>query len=137
MRKQVMEYASGNEMAAIANDAAPEHLEVHTKDSKEYSKKLYQFGSLFIGEDAFNSCRSPLRFASRSWYSFSCKLFCNHPGGFAMHEISVNAADQFGLFGVNNQGSVGAFIVAKEVFIGKADSSVRCSFPLAPGNVLR
>lgn len=40
------------EMAQIANDAAPEHLEVHTKDPKEYSKKLYQFGSLFIGEDA-------------------------------------------------------------------------------------
>lgn len=40
------------EMAQIANEAAPEHLEVHTKDPKEYSKKLYQFGSLFIGEDA-------------------------------------------------------------------------------------
>jgi histidinol dehydrogenase/sulfopropanediol 3-dehydrogenase len=43
---------SMDEMAEIANDAAPEHLEVHTKDAKEYSKKLYQFGSLFIGEDA-------------------------------------------------------------------------------------
>lgn len=41
-----------DEMAALANEAAPEHLEVHTKDPKEYSKKLYQFGSLFIGEDA-------------------------------------------------------------------------------------
>ena len=40
------------EMAALANEAAPEHLEVHTKDPVEYSKKLYQFGSLFIGEDA-------------------------------------------------------------------------------------
>lgn len=40
------------EMAQIANEAAPEHLEVHTKDPREYSKKLYQFGSLFIGEDA-------------------------------------------------------------------------------------
>lgn len=40
------------EMARIANEAAPEHLEVHTKDPKEYSQKLYQFGSLFIGEDA-------------------------------------------------------------------------------------
>jgi len=43
---------SMDEMADIANDAAPEHLEVHTKDPVEYSKKLYQFGSLFIGEDA-------------------------------------------------------------------------------------
>ena len=41
-----------DEMAQIANEAAPEHLEVHTKDPVEYSKKLYQFGSLFIGEDA-------------------------------------------------------------------------------------
>lgn len=40
------------EMARIANDAAPEHLEVHTKDPKKYSEKLHQFGSLFIGEDA-------------------------------------------------------------------------------------
>lgn len=43
---------SMDEMAQIANEAAPEHLEVHTKDPKEYSKKLHQFGSLFIGEDA-------------------------------------------------------------------------------------
>lgn len=41
-----------DEMAALANEAAPEHLEVHTKDPVEYSQKLYQFGSLFIGEDA-------------------------------------------------------------------------------------
>lgn len=43
---------SMDEMAQIANEAAPEHLEVHTREPKEYSKKLYQFGSLFIGEDA-------------------------------------------------------------------------------------
>ncbi len=41
-----------DEMAEIANELAPEHLEVHTKDPKEYSLKLHQFGSLFIGEDA-------------------------------------------------------------------------------------
>lgn len=40
------------EMAEIANEAAPEHLEVHTKDPVAYSERLYQFGSLFIGEDA-------------------------------------------------------------------------------------
>ena len=43
---------SMDEMAQIANDAAPEHLEIHTREPEEYSKKLYQFGSLFIGEDA-------------------------------------------------------------------------------------
>lgn len=43
---------SMDEMAKIANEAAPEHLEVHTREPEEYSKKLYQFGSLFIGEDA-------------------------------------------------------------------------------------
>ncbi len=43
---------SMDEMAQIANESAPEHLEVHTREPKEYSKKLYQFGSLFIGEDA-------------------------------------------------------------------------------------
>lgn len=43
---------SMDEMAQIANEAAPEHLEVHTREPEEYSKKLYQFGSLFIGEDA-------------------------------------------------------------------------------------
>lgn len=41
-----------DEMADIANDEAPEHLEVHTKDPKAYSEKLYQYGSLFIGENA-------------------------------------------------------------------------------------
>ena len=43
---------SMDEMAQIGNEAAPEHLEVHTREPEEYSKKLYQFGSLFIGEDA-------------------------------------------------------------------------------------
>ena len=42
---------SMDEMAQIANEAAPEHLEVHTREPEEYSKKLYQFGSLFIGEN--------------------------------------------------------------------------------------
>lgn len=41
-----------DEMADLANDAAAEHLHVQVKDAKEYSKRLYQFGSLFIGENA-------------------------------------------------------------------------------------
>lgn len=43
---------SMDEMAKLANEQAPEHLEVHTKNPKEYSQRLYQYGSLFIGEYA-------------------------------------------------------------------------------------
>ncbi len=39
-----------DEMVNLANEIAPEHLEVHTKDSLEISKKLINYGSLFIGE---------------------------------------------------------------------------------------
>ncbi|WP_196594630.1 histidinol dehydrogenase [Pectinatus sottacetonis] len=39
-----------NEMVNIANEMAPEHLEVQTADSIELSKKLVNYGSLFIGE---------------------------------------------------------------------------------------
>ena len=37
------------EAIAIANDVAPEHLEVHTVNDEEVSKALTNYGSLFIG----------------------------------------------------------------------------------------
>lgn len=39
-----------DEAIAIANDMAPEHLEVQTQHDEEISEKLLHFGSLFIGE---------------------------------------------------------------------------------------
>lgn len=42
--------ADDAEMIAAANEMAPEHLEVHTKNSLEFSKNLNNYGSLFIGE---------------------------------------------------------------------------------------
>lgn len=39
-----------DEMITLANDMAPEHLEIHMKESLETSKRLYNYGSLFIGE---------------------------------------------------------------------------------------
>lgn len=41
---------SEDEMITTANKIAPEHLEVQTKDSIAFSKKLENYGSLFIGE---------------------------------------------------------------------------------------
>lgn len=38
------------EMVELANKIAPEHLEVHTSDCLTLSKKLTNYGSLFIGE---------------------------------------------------------------------------------------
>ena len=46
----IMLAADEAEMIKISNEMAPEHLEVHTKNSKKMSKKLYNYGSLFIGE---------------------------------------------------------------------------------------
>lgn len=42
---------SGEEMADLANAYAPEHLEVNMKNAKEMAEKLYNYGSLFIGEN--------------------------------------------------------------------------------------
>lgn len=39
-----------DEMVELANEIVPEHLEVHTKDALTLSKKLLNYGSLFIGE---------------------------------------------------------------------------------------
>lgn len=36
-------------MIAYANDVAPEHLQVHTRDAFETARHLYNYGSLFIG----------------------------------------------------------------------------------------
>lgn len=40
------------EAIAIANEIAPEHLEVQTRNAKKVSTKLINFGSLFIGANA-------------------------------------------------------------------------------------
>jgi histidinol dehydrogenase len=38
------------EAIAIANDRAPEHLELQTADDESVAEKLYNYGSLFIGK---------------------------------------------------------------------------------------
>lgn len=43
---------SEESMIAYSDFIAAEHLEVHTRDSKETGKKLRNYGSLFIGENA-------------------------------------------------------------------------------------
>ena len=43
---------SMDEAVEAANDIAPEHLQVMTKDGEELSKGLHNFGSLFIGHHA-------------------------------------------------------------------------------------
>lgn len=42
---------SEEEMADLANAYAPEHLEVNMKNAEEMAEKLYNYGSLFIGEN--------------------------------------------------------------------------------------
>lgn len=44
--------ASEAEMVAIANERAPEHLEVHTHNAASLSEQLNSYGGLFVGEDA-------------------------------------------------------------------------------------
>ena len=39
------------EMSAISDEYAPEHLEVHTKNLEWFHKRLKNYGSLFIGEE--------------------------------------------------------------------------------------
>lgn len=46
---QIILVDSLNEAIEIANDMAPEHLEVHTVNDDEVSTKLINYGSLFIG----------------------------------------------------------------------------------------
>ena len=40
-----------DEAIALANDYAPEHLELHVGDAGEYFERLTNYGSLFIGEE--------------------------------------------------------------------------------------
>ena len=46
-------YAAGTpeEAVALANDYAPEHLELHAADPEYYFSRLTNYGSLFIGEE--------------------------------------------------------------------------------------
>jgi histidinol dehydrogenase len=46
---EVILAGSIQEAADIANERAPEHLEVQTKDCDAVSEKLYNYGSLFLG----------------------------------------------------------------------------------------
>ncbi len=41
-----------DQAAQIADDYAPEHLEIHTKDWQWFLQNLHNYGSLFLGEEA-------------------------------------------------------------------------------------
>ncbi len=47
----IMAAADRAEAVRLANDYAPEHLEVHTADTAYYQENLSNYGSLFIGEE--------------------------------------------------------------------------------------
>lgn len=47
----VIEADSLDEAIAIANDAAPEHLELHLKDAERAIPRLHSYGSLFVGHE--------------------------------------------------------------------------------------
>ncbi|WP_252502025.1 histidinol dehydrogenase [Sporosarcina sp. Marseille-Q4943] len=51
-RGEVIFAESLQEGLAICNDYAIEHLHLHTENSHEFTDKLYNYGSLFIGEDS-------------------------------------------------------------------------------------
>lgn len=42
---------SADEAIAIADDYAPEHLELHVQDADHYMARLHNYGSLFVGEE--------------------------------------------------------------------------------------
>ena len=46
---EVLLAGSMDEAVALANDRAPEHLEVHTENSDNLMDSLYNYGSLFLG----------------------------------------------------------------------------------------
>ena len=48
---QVMVAESPDEAVRLADDYAPEHLELHVEDSGFYFERLSNYGSLFIGEE--------------------------------------------------------------------------------------
>lgn len=51
-RGEVIFVESLQEGLDVCNDYAIEHLHLHTKNSHEFTDKLYNYGSLFIGEDS-------------------------------------------------------------------------------------
>lgn len=51
-RGQIVVCADDEEAAQVADQLAPEHLEVQTRDPKWYLRRLTNYGSLFLGEHA-------------------------------------------------------------------------------------
>ena len=49
---EVLLAADAEEAAAIADERAPEHLEVHARDLDWWLARLRSYGSLFLGEQA-------------------------------------------------------------------------------------
>jgi sulfopropanediol 3-dehydrogenase len=49
---EVLVVADAEEAAAVADDRAPEHLEVHARDLDWWLGRLRNYGSLFLGEEA-------------------------------------------------------------------------------------
>ena len=51
-RGEVIVVADAEEAARVADERAPEHLEVHSEDLDAYLARLRNYGSLFLGEQA-------------------------------------------------------------------------------------
>lgn len=51
-RGEIIYVESLQEGLSVCNDYAIEHLHLHVRNSKELTSKLYNYGSLFIGEDS-------------------------------------------------------------------------------------
>ncbi len=72
------------EAAEIANRKAPEHLEIQVKNAKKYSRKLRNFGSLFIGE---NSAEVLGDYSSGINHTLPTNTTARYRGGLSVHDF--------------------------------------------------
>ena len=90
-----------------------------------------------IREYALHHAGPPLAFAGGRWDAVSGESLGNGVAGLALHEKSVDAADDLGLVFHHLWEPVRPLPVAEELLVGKVDLAVREPLALAPGDVLR
>ena len=111
------------EAYSLSNKYAPEHLELHLKDEKSALDKLYNYGSLFIGENAAEVFGD---YISGTNHTLPTVKAARYTGGVSVAMFTKTVTNQrINKKGLENIGPIAVRMAQGEGLIGHARSAMK------------
>ena len=109
-----------DEAAEVANRKAPEHLEIQVKDATLFSKKLKNYGSLFIGE---NSAEVLGDYSAGINHTLPTNTTARYRGGLSVHDfLKIHTTLRVSRAGLEHIGPIAETLAKAEGLAGHAKS---------------